>query len=153
VFELSLVFVLFFAHSKNVASSAPWELHSITHKGLKVLPVHARKAYMGVGYSSTYSNHDARWQRSVSRPAHLPPGIETAVPSRTLDGSHNRSACFGQETNLLSLWGIEPRFLGRASHFILTMAIEGFRLPYVVLHDCNSSSFIKMIKQRLRYYL
>jgi hypothetical protein len=115
--------------------------------------VHARKAYMGVGYSSTYSNHDARWERSVSRPAHLLPGIETAVPSRTLDGSHNRPARFGQEINLLSLWGIEPRFLGRAAHSILTIAVVGIRLPHVVLYDCNSSSFITMIKQKLRKYL
>jgi hypothetical protein len=75
----------------------------------------------------------------VSRPAHLPPGIETAVPSRTFDGSHDRSARFGQEINLLSQWGIEPRFLGRAARSIFTIAIEGFRLPRVVPYDCNSS--------------
>ena len=142
-----MIFLLLFAHSTNVASSAAWELHSIPHTGLKVLPVHARKAYMGVGYSSTYSNHDARWERSVSLPDHLPPGIETAVPSRTLDGSHDRSVRFGQEINLLFLWGIEPRFLGRAAHSILTTAIEGFRPPHVVPCDCKSSSFITMIKQ------
>jgi hypothetical protein len=135
-----------------VASSAPWELHSITQKGLTVLPVHAREAYMGVGYSSAYSNHEARWERSVSRPAHLLPGNETAVPSRTFDGSHNRSARFGQEINLLPLWGIEPRFLGRAAHSIL-IAIEGSRLPHVVPYDCNSSSFFTTIKQILRKYL
>jgi len=136
-----------------MASSAPWELHSIIHEGLKALPVHAKKAYMGVGYSSTYSNHDARCQRSVSRLSQLPPGIQTAVPSRTLDGTHKRSARFGQEINLLSLWGIETRFLGRAAHSILTIAIEGFRLQHVVLYDCNSSSFITIIKTYNKFSL
>ena len=41
---------------------------------------------------------------------------------------HNRIGCFKEQKNLLSLLGIEIRFLGRTVHSVLTIPTEPLRL-------------------------
>lgn len=49
-------------------------------------------------------------------PAALPPGKEPRYPlNGRVGGLQRRSECFGDESNLLPLPGIEPWFLGRAA--------------------------------------
>jgi hypothetical protein len=78
VFDFSLIFVLFFAHTTNASGSEPWAFHSVTHKELESFTSEWQEGLHG---SKTIDRSWMGAERSVSRSVHLPPGKETAVPT------------------------------------------------------------------------
>jgi hypothetical protein len=61
-------------------------------------------------YSATILDLGTRWSGQLHAPAALPQGKGPQYPLYTrLGGPQNRSGRCGQENNLLSLPGIEPR--------------------------------------------
>jgi hypothetical protein len=56
---------------------------------------------------------------------------------RRLGGPQSRSGCHGEEKNLLPLPGIEPQFLCRPAHSVVTIPTELSRLPNLKQRFCG----------------
>jgi hypothetical protein len=99
----------------------------------KVVSMHAKKEYEGVkawlNSFLTPTLDGGKW--SASRPGHFTP-VESAPPipfNRRLGGPQKRSGRYGEENNPLPLPGIEPRFLGRPAHSLVTIPTALPQLP------------------------
>jgi hypothetical protein len=67
----------------------------------------------------------------LDAPAALPPGKQVPVPvvyRRRLGGPLSWSRYYGEEEILLSLTGIEPRFLGHPASILVAITTELSRL-------------------------